>query len=139
MTNEELFKQFNDLLIQIVAYNTKCKGALEKLETEVGELNKQIGKSDTRSIMGELERIDTKVLEKAEQFLDNYTKRNYTDQEVKDLGGHVEQVNDLWKFHTWFKSKFAIFVGIGIAIIGIITFGEKIASFLKMIGIISGV
>lgn len=138
MTNEELFKQFNELLIQIVAYNTKCKGVLENLESEVNELRRQIGKSDTRSVMGELEKIDMQILEKASSFLETYTKRNYTDQEIKDLGSHVDQVNDMWKFHSWFKSKLAIFIGVILAIIAITTFGEKITELLRLIGILTG-
>jgi hypothetical protein len=134
--DKDLFEQFNNLLIQIVAYNTKCKGVLEHLENEVNDLKNQIGKSDTKSIMGELEKIDIKILEEAKEFLTTYTKRNYTEQEIKDLGGHVEQVDDLWKFHTWFKSKFAIFIGVILAIIAITTFGEKITALLKLIGIV---
>ena len=134
--DKDLFEQFNNLLVQIVAYNTKCKGVLEKLEGEINDLKVQIGKSDTRSVMGELEKIDTNILKQAQSFLSTYTKRNYTEQEIKDLGGHVEQVHDLWTFHTWFKSKFAIFIGVILAIVAITTFGEKITALLKLIGLV---
>lgn len=136
MTNNELMKQFNDLLIQIVAYNTKCKGAIEGLEKQVSSLNKQIGNSDTKSVMGELEKIDTKILTEAQKFLTTFTKRNYSEQEIKDLGGHVEQVDALYKMGKWFKSKLAIFIGVVLTIIAVTTFGEKITALLEIIGLI---
>ena len=134
--DKDLFEQFNNLLIQIVAYNTKCKGVLENLENEINVLKKQIGKSDTKSIMGELEKIDTKVLEEAQNFLTTYTKRHYTDQEIADLGGHVEEVHDMWRFHSWFKTKFAIIMGVILALLAMTTFGEKILKLLEFIGLV---
>jgi len=135
MTSNELMEQFNKLLIQIVAYNTKAKSAIEGLEKQVYALNKQIGNSDTKSVMGELEKIDTKVLEEAHNFLDTYTKRNYSEQEIKDLGGHVEQVDELYKMGKWFKGKLAIFIGVILMIIAVTTFGEKISALLTLIGL----
>ncbi len=136
MNDDKLIELFNGFLIKIVEYNTKCKVTLEHIEEEVKVLKRQIGQSDSKSIMQRLEAIDTNVLKKAGNFIEAYTKRDYSEQEIKDLGGHVSQVNELYKMGKWFKGKLAIFIGVILMIIAVTTFGEKITALLEIIGLI---
>jgi hypothetical protein len=142
MNDDQLILLFNDFLTKIVEYNTKCKGSLEQIEKEVEGLRKQIGSSDSKSLMQLLWRIDESMkallkeegaLKKASDFIDVYTKRGYTDQEVKDLGAHVEEVHEMYKFHKWFKSKAAIVLGVIIMLLTLYTCAEKITKAIELL------
>ena len=70
---------------------------------------------------------------KRQKWLDLFQQRNYTDQEVSELGAHVYESHQMFMFHKWFKGKLAIAVGVIIVILALIGFADQLHVFLDWI------
>ena len=123
MKDDQLIELFHGFLTQIVEHNTRHKLLLEQSENRCQEL-----KDEFEKFKDGMDEID---FDKMNAFINNYTKRNYTDQEVSDLGAHVYEQHEIYKFHKWFKGKAAIVIGAVAIVITLMTFAEKIVKALE--------
>jgi hypothetical protein len=125
LEEKHLIELFNTFLTQIVEHNTKHKIKLDDIGVRCDEGQKEFKKLK--------EKCAECNFKKVEDFIDAYKKRNYTDQEVSDLGAHVYQVNEMYKFHKWFKGKSAILLGAVALLVAIFTLSEKLIKVLEFI------
>jgi len=125
LEDKDLIELFNTFLTKIVEHNTKHKLAIEDLSKKCDEAAKQI-----ELLKNICKECNFKTIE---DFVGDFTKRNYTDQEVSNLGAHVYEQHEIYKFHKWFKGKLAIIIGIVVVFVAAATFAEKIHQFLDYI------
>jgi hypothetical protein len=126
MTDDKILDLFGTFLNKVVEYNTQAKIHLELMGKDVGGLKEQIGQSD-KTVMGLLHQMvrDGGTPDEIKKFVETYTKRNYTDDEIKGLGRHVEQVDEMHKFAMKLKGRLAITAAVIAAFVAIMTLGEK--------------
>jgi len=137
--DEKLLDLFGGFLNKTVELHTESKVALGLINKDLGEIKETLGKSD-RTIMSLLHGLEKKGdSDQVKNFIETYTKRNYTDNEIQDLGHHVEQVNDMHKFSMKLKGRLAITAALIAAIIGIATLGEKIVALWEFLVSLGGV
>jgi hypothetical protein len=137
--DEKLLDLFGDFLNKSVELHTESKVALGLINKDIGEIKETLGKSD-RTVMSLLHGLERKGdSDQVKNFIETYTKRNYTNDEVKNLGHHVEQVDDMHRFSMKLKGRLAITAALIAAIIGIATLGEKIIALWDFLVNLGGV
>jgi hypothetical protein len=91
---------------------------------------------DDENLKKLLNNLNANSFEKACELVEKFTKRNYSEQEINDLGAHIYEVHEMYKFHKWFKSKIAILIAAGTIVLALSTCAEKIHKAIEFFGLI---
>jgi len=135
MEEKKLAESFETFLTKVVEHDAVHKVKLEAVEKTIKEVKEKIEKLNAE-ITDLNETINKGVVpwtEKRQKWLDLFQQRNYTDQEVSELGAHVYESHQMFIFHKWFKGKLAIVVGTILVILALLGFADQLHIFLNWI------
>lgn len=95
-------KKFLELLDKFINLSISNQTTLNVLRTNLKEIQDSVGKSDAtlfsllHRLMAEKKDIE-RTHEKLLAFIDTYTKREYTEAEIEELGGPLREIHELTK------------------------------------------
>lgn len=143
--------QLIDKFIELAVQN---QTTLNKLTQDLNEIKDLIGKSDAtlfvllHKLVANKEKIE-EVHKKILEFIEKYSKREYTEAEVEEIGGYVKEIHELAKsleetqqlectdkiietheFIKGIKRRWKLFVALITGSALLITFAEKIIKLI---------